>query len=282
MKTPLRIRLLQYAALISALAIFLFPVLWMLLGVFKLNLEHQAKPPVLVPSAPLDALWNAASFVLRDTALPITRLVLNSTIVTLGALAVTLALGILAAYGFARFRIGGQTLPFLILAFRMIPAVALGVPIFILYRWLNLLDTHVGLIVAYASVMLPITIWLLRSFFEKDDITLEEAALIDGANRWQVLWYITVPITAPGIVAVALLAFMAAWNEFFLSILLTRSNATTLPAILPLFLPRELAPGAPVSAAFLLALAAATPVVVLALFLQRYLVAGLTLGGIKE
>jgi multiple sugar transport system permease protein len=282
MKAPLRIRFLQYAALIAALAMFLFPVLWMLLGVFKLNLEHQAKPPVLVPSAPLEAFWNAASFVLRDAAVPITRLVLNSTIVTLGSLAVTLALGIFAAYGFARFRVGGQTLPFLILAFRMIPAVALGVPIFILYRWLNLLDTHVGLIVAYASVMLPITIWLLRSFFEKDDITLEEAALIDGANRWQVLWYITLPITAPGIVAVALLAFMAAWNEFFLSILLTRSNATTLPAILPLFLPRELAPGAPISAAFLLALAAATPVVVLALFLQRYLVAGLTLGGVKE
>lgn len=282
MKTPLRIRLFQYAALVSTLAVFLFPVLWMLLGIFKLNVEHHAKPPVLIPSAPAEAFWSAATFVLRDAALPLTRLVLNSAIVTLGSLAVTLTLGIFAAYGFARFRIGGQTLPFLILAFRMIPAVALGVPIFILYRWLNLLDTHLGLIIAYASVMLPITIWLLRSFFEKDDITLEEAALIDGANRWQVLWYITLPITAPGIVAVALLAFMAAWNEFFLAILLTRSNATTLPAILPLFLPRELAPGAPISAAFLLALAAAAPVVLLALFLQRYLVAGLTLGGVKE
>lgn len=282
MNTPLRIRALQYAALALVLTMFLFPVLWMLLGVFKINLEHHAKPPVLIPSAPMEAFWSATSFVLRDAALPITRLVLNSTVVTLGSIAVTLTLGIFAAYGFARFRVGGQTLPFLILAFRMIPAVALGVPIFILYQWLGLLDTHAGLIIAYASIMLPITIWLLRSFFEKDDVTLEESALIDGASRWQVLWYITLPITAPGIVAAGLLAFMAAWNEFFLSILLTRSNAMTLPAALPLFLPRELAPGAPVSAAFLLALAAAAPVVLLALFLQRYLVAGLTLGGVKE
>lgn len=277
-----RIRIAQYAALLAVLAVFLFPVFWMLLGVFKINVEHQAKPPVLIPSAPLAAFFNAATFVLRDAALPITKLLFNSAIVTMGSVIVSLSLGILAAYGFARFRVGGQMTPFLILSFRMIPSVALGVPIFILYNWLGLLDTHMGLIIAYASVMLPITIWLLRSFFEKDDITLEEAALIDGANRWQVLWRVTLPMAAPGIAAVALLAFMAAWNEFFLAILLTRNSATTLPAVLPLFLPRELAPGAPISAAFLLALTAAAPVVLLAIFLQRYLVAGLTLGGIKE
>jgi ABC-type glycerol-3-phosphate transport system permease component len=269
-------------ALVTVLGVFLFPILWMVVGVFKLNVEHHAKPPVLIPSEPLRALTTAISFVLRDAALPITKLLFNSIVVTLGTLAVTLSLGILAAYGFARFRVGGQAVPFLILAFRMIPTVALGVPIYVLYQWLGLLDTHVGLILAYASVMLPITIWLLRTFFEGADVTLEEAAVIDGANRWQVLWYVTLPLTAPGIVSVALLAFMAAWNEFFLSVLLTRSGATTLPAILPLFLPRELAPGAPISAAFLLALATAVPVVLLALFLQRYLIAGLTLGGVKE
>ncbi|MBN9064857.1 MAG: hypothetical protein BGP06_11555 [Rhizobiales bacterium 65-9] len=277
-----RIRIAQYAALLTVLAVFLFPVLWMLLGVFKINVEHHAKPPVLIPSAPLEAFFSAATFVLRDAALPITKLLFNSAVVTLGSVTVSLSLGILAAYGFARFRVGGQMMPFLILSFRMIPSVALGAPIFILYNWLGLLDTRIGLIIAYASVMLPITIWLLRSFFEKDDITLEEAALIDGANRWQVLWHVTLPMAAPGIAAVALLAFMAAWNEFFLAILLTRNSATTLPAVLPLFLPRELAPGAPISAAFLLALTAAIPVVLLAIFMQRYLMAGLTLGGVKE
>jgi multiple sugar transport system permease protein len=282
MKKSKWVRALQYAALITVLAIILFPILWMLTGVFKLNVEHHAKPPVLIPSQPMEALTNATSFVLRDAALPITKLLFNSVVVTLGTLMVTLSLGILAAYGFGRFRVGGQVIPFLILAFRIIPSVALGVPIFILYQRLGLLDTHIGLILAYASVMLPITIWLLRTFFEGADVALEEAALIDGANRWQILWHVTLPLTAPGIVAVALLAFMAAWNEFFLSILLTRGGATTLPAILPLFLPQELAPGAPISASFLLALATAVPVVLLAIFLQRYLIAGLTLGGVKE
>lgn len=282
MKRRSLIRVVQHLALALVVGIFMMPIFWMLLGVFKLNVEHQARPPVLLPSSPIEALQSAFAFVTHDAAVPITRLVLNSVIVTAGTLLVTMSLGLLAAYGFARFRIGGQVLPFVLLSFRIIPVVALGVPIFIFYRWLGLLDTRLGLIMANASVMLPVTVWLLRSFFEKSDVTLEEAALVDGASRWQAMWYVTLPLTAPGIVAVALLGFITAWNEFFLAILLTRSEATTLPAILPLFLPRELAPGSPISAAFLLALCCAIPVVALAIALQKFLVAGLTLGGVKE
>lgn len=281
MRARAGVRVAHYALLALTAFVLLFPIFWMVLGAFKTNTEHLSNPPVIMPSQPWEAVVAGFQFISGGAAIPVGRLALNSIVITVGSLALSLFLAVLAAYGFARFRVGGLVLPFTLLAFRMVPPIAMGLPIFVIFRSLRLLDTHLGMIIALSSFMVPITIWLLRGFLLDTEVSLEEAAMVDGANRWQVLFKITLPLIAPGLAAVTLLGFTAAWNEFFYAILLTRQEAATLPAAIPFFLPRELAPGQPMSGSFLLALFAATPVVILALALQRYLVSGLTMGSVK-
>ena len=281
MRTPLRIRVFQYGLLVLILAIFLLPMAWLILSVFKSNFEDLARPPVLVPADPLAAASKNIGFAFSGAPEPLTSVIANSLVVSIASALASLILGVVAGYSFARFRTGGTNLPFLILTMRMAPPIAIGLPFFLVFRQLGLLDTQLGLVVAYTTFNLPLVIWLMRSFFREMDTELEDAALVDGATRWQALRLIALPLAAPAIVATGLLAFIASWNEFFFVVLLARSQAVTLPALIPLFLPRSIAPGQPFGGAFFLACLSAIPVVILALFLQRYLLRGLSLGAVK-
>lgn len=254
----------------------------MVLGVFKRNVEHRARPPVLIPSDPIRAATDTIRFAFEGSPVPLDKVFINSLVVALATVVVTLLVGTTAAYSFARFRTGGQSLPFFILTLRMAPPIAVALPFFLVFRALGMLDTQLGLVVAYTTFNLPLVIWLLRSFFRELDPSMEEAALVDGASRWQSLRHIALPLAIPAIASTGLLVFIFSWNEFFFATLLTFSDGRTIPALLPLFLPRSISAGQPLGASFFLAAVSALPMIILVLFLQRYLIRGLSLGAAKE
>lgn len=261
---------------------FTLPLVWMFLGVFKRNVEHRARPPILIGQDPLGAAADTIRFALEGSPVPLNQVFVNSVVVASASALVSLAVGITAAYSFARFKTGGAALPFSILTLRMAPPIAVGLPFFLVFRQLGLLDSQLGLIIAYTTFNLPLVIWLLRSFFREMDPSIEEAAIVDGASRWQALRYIALPLAVPGIVSTGLLAFIFSWNEFFFATLLTSNEGRTVPALLPLFLPRSISAGQPLGASFFIAALSAVPMIILALILQRYLIRGLSMGAAKE
>ena len=276
------VRAAQYLALTVVVVFFTLPTFWMVLGVFKRNVEHRARPPVLIPHDPLGAAADTIRFAFESSPVPLGHAFLNSVVVASGTALVTLLVGVTAAYSFARFRTGGTSLPFFILTLRMAPPIAVGLPFFLVFRQLGLLDSQLGLIVAYTTFNLPLVIWLLRSFFRELDPSMEEAALVDGASRWQALRHIALPLAVPAIASTALLIFIFSWNEFFFATLLTSNEGRTIPALLPLFLPRSISAGQPLGASFFIAAVSAVPMIILVMILQRYLIKGLSLGAAKE
>jgi len=270
----------MYVALVLVAIVFFFPLYWLFLGAFKTNIQQQALHPVFA-TFNLQTFSTNLNFALQNMPIPGYQVFLNSLVIAGVSSIICIIIGSLAAFAFARFRTGGKNLPFFILSLRIAPPLTVGLPFFIVFRDLNLIDTQLGLILAYVSMNMPLVVWLLRSFFRDSDPAIEEAALIDGANYLQVMRYVTLPLAAPALVATGLLAFMGAWNEFFFSILLTRVDARTIPSVLPLFTPRELAPNEPIGSGFAVALLSVIPVVILAFALQRYLVRGLSFGGVK-
>jgi multiple sugar transport system permease protein len=276
------VRSLQYLGLGVVVAVFTAPTIWMVLGIFKRNVEHRARPPVLIPRDAIGAASDTIRFAFEGSPVPLDRVFVNSVVVALATVVVTLAVGITAAYSFARFRTGGTSLPFFILTLRMAPPIAVALPFFLVFRQLGLLDTQLALVIAYTTFNLPLVIWLLRSFFRELDPSMEEAALVDGASRWQSLRYIALPLAIPAIASTGLLVFIFSWNEFFFATLLTSSDGRTIPALLPLFLPRSISAGQPLGASFFIAAVSAVPMILLVLILQRYLIKGLSLGAAKE
>jgi multiple sugar transport system permease protein len=202
----------------------------------------------------------------------------DSMIISLATMLVTLVVGSLAAYSFARYRTGGENLSFWVLSTRMFPPVASALPLFLLFKQFKLLDTHMALIIANTIFNLPFVIWLLKGFFEDLPIELEEAALIDGASPFGAFRQIALPLVAPGLVATALFSFIFTWNEFMFALLFTRSEVRTLTIIVPSLVGGHEILWGEIAAVGTVAI---IPGVLLALLLQRYLVRGLTMGAVK-
>ena len=164
------------------------------------------------------------------TNIPFLQYLTNSLVVAVGTTVGSLVLGILAGYGFARFRFrGSEAVRFLVLVTRMVPRTVLVVPYFLMMQKLGLLDTYTGLVIAYVSFALPFSIWLLIGFFVDVPLEIEEAAMIDGCGPLGVLLRVVIPIVAPGLVVAAIFSFLVAWNEFLFALILSGVNAKTLP-----------------------------------------------------
>lgn len=161
---------------------------------------------------------------------------------------------------------------------RMFPPIAMVVPMFLVFRFINLLHTHWTLIIVYTVMNLPFAIWLMIGFFQDVPKEIDDAALVDGCNIWQTLWKVNVPAVAPGLVAAAILSIIFAWNEFLFAVILAGGNAKTLPVAVAGYITDRAIFWGPMSAASVVAL---IPILIFALFVQRYLVRGLTLGAIK-
>ena len=189
--------------------------------------------------------------------------------------------GVPAAYAFSRFRFPGRNLLFYaVLVRNMFPAVVFLMPLFIMMRWMGLVNTHASLILTYLTFGLPLSIWLLKGFYDNIPVQLEQAARIDGASRFKAFLLVVMPLSAPGIIATAIYSFITAWNEYVYALtFLNEKSRLTLPVGLQRFF-TEFASNWPglMAASFIMSV----PVVVLFLVLQKWFVKALTEGAVKS
>ena len=204
----------------------------------------------------------------------------NSVIVSIGTTILGLALAIPAGYAFSRFKFRGRDYAmFSFLLVQMFPGVIILVPYFLVMKALGLLNTSVGLILAYSVTALPLCVWMLKGFFDTVPKELEEAALVDGCNQNQVFWRIILPLSLPAVAVTALFSFLAAWNEFLLALTFNTSEEMyTLPVGLASLISSTGQAWGDFAAASLLV---SLPVVVLFVIFQRFLIEGLSAGGVK-
>jgi multiple sugar transport system permease protein len=262
----------RLVAITLTLLILLSPFLWLLQMSFKSNDQILQFPPPLIFTPTLEnyvSLWHSAfsaSFI-------------NSLLSASLSTALALLFGVPAAYALSRWSGRGRhALSFAILVTRMAPPIAFTIPFFLFYRWIGLLDTITGLVLVYTSFNLPLVIWMMQPFFDTIPVSLEEAALVDGARTRTVFTEIVLPMVTPGIAATAILCFLYAWNDFFFALILTRTNARTAPVAVVNFMNYEGWEWGKIAAGGSLVMA---PVLVFSLAVRRYLVSGLTAGAVK-
>jgi multiple sugar transport system permease protein len=204
----------------------------------------------------------------------------NSAVVVMVTTAVSIVIGGLAAYGFARFSFHRkENLAFWVLSLRMLPAIATVIPFFVMSQMLNVLDTQLVLIISYMLFNIPFTIWMMRGFFEEIPQAIEEAALIDGCSRFQVFSRILLPLALPGLVATAIFCIIHSWNEFVFALFLTSSEAHTLPTTVTLFLSVTGVVWGEMSAVGVITI---LPVLVFSMVVQRFMIRGLTFGAVTS
>jgi ABC-type glycerol-3-phosphate transport system permease component len=263
---------------LAALALFLFtafPLLWMASTAFKVSNEIFATPPSLWPRtftlANIERLFAETRFL---------TYLLNSLTVSLSTAGLTLIVSTPAAYSLTRFRFAGrEKLAALILFTYMFAPIMIIIPFYVMMRFLGLNNTHLGLVLAYTAFCLPFNLWLLRTFFQSIPVDIEQAALIDGANRFQAVVYVVVPLALPGVVATGIFTFILAWNDYiFARVLLGADELKTLPVGIADLYNASVVDWGMIMAAGLLVI---LPVLGVFVFIQKYMVAGWGAGGVK-
>ena len=207
----------------------------------------------------------------------------NSIIASISASALAVLIGSCAAYGLSRFSykfgpMQNKDISFFFLSQLILPPVVLAMPFLVLYKELALLDTRIGLILLYTLTVLPIVIWIMRDQFDTIPLELEQAALVDGCSVWGAFLRIVLPIALPGMVAAFILSVILCWNEYFFAALLTSTNAKTLPVMVA---SQTGSQGINWWSMAALSAAAIAPLIVIGVFLERYIVKGLTAGSVK-
>jgi multiple sugar transport system permease protein len=205
----------------------------------------------------------------------------NSLVITAATTAISVFIGGLAAYSLARLKLPmhlSSVIAFAFLIVRFYPKMTVALPYFILMRDLHLIDKREAVIIAHVSLTLPFTVWLMLTFFAELPKELEQSAMLDGCNPWQRFIKIILPLTAPALVAAAILTALLSWNEFLLASTVTRVDAKTLPVRISAFITDKGILWGPMSA---MSTVIVIPMMMFALFAQRYLVRGLTLGAVK-
>ena len=257
------------------------PMVWMVLTSLKSQFAAMQYPPQWWPAEP--TLQNYVK--LLDPTNPVGHDFLlyfwNSLYVSVLTTIFGVVVAVPAAYAFSRFRFPGRTfLFFAVLLRNMFPAVVFLIPLFIMMRWMGLVGTHAALVLTYLTFGLPLSIWLLKGFYDNIPIQLEQAARIDGATRFQAFVLIVMPLSTPGIIATSIFSFIGAWNEYVYAVtFLNNKDKLTLPVGIQRYF-TEFATDWPglMAATFLMSV----PVVVLFLVLQKYFVRALTEGAVKH
>ena len=263
---------ISYALVIGASVVFLFPIAWLVLSSFKLPSEMLE---ISLPTQP--TLVNYTNVL---GTFPVGHYLRNSLFVALSSTLFSLLLGSLAAYGFTRYRFyGRRTLLVSTLLMRMLPAIAIGIPLFIMFSRLRMTNTFFGLIIAHVAVQLPLIIWIMQGFLEDIPVELAEAGMVDGCNRLTVLYRIILPLATPGLAVAAIFAFLISWNDFGLAlILISTPDLLTMPVGMANM---NLMYGVRWDSLSTAAVMYIVPTVIMALLLQRYIVRGLTMGAVK-
>ena len=260
-----------------ALVWTLFPIYWIGVNSFKLDLDIFAVPPVWFDFTPTLKHYYAA-FVER----PFLRYALNSLMVAVATTIVSLVFGTMAGYALARFRYPGtmrKHVSFWILSTRMMPPIVTIIPLFIFFGTLNMLNTKTAVVIAYTAFNLPFVTWMMKSYFQDLPVELEEAAMVDGDTRWGAFIRVALPLARPGLAATAIFSLILAWNEFLLALILTHTERSqTLPIGISGRVTQYTTYWGEISAAGFLA---SIPIVIFAFIVQRHLVRGLSFGAVK-
>jgi multiple sugar transport system permease protein len=205
---------------------------------------------------------------------------LNSLIIAVVSTFLAVAMGTLTAYGFSRFRMPGeQDWLFFILSTRMLPPVVVAIPMFLMYRVVGLVDTHIGLIILYTAFNLSFSVWLMKGFIDEIPKEYEEAALVDGYTRMEAFFKIVLPQAATGIAATAVFCFITAWNEYAFALMMTNRRAQTAPPFIPSQLGSGITDWTAIAAGTFLFL---LPVAIFTFLLRKHLLRGVTFGAIRK
>jgi ABC-type glycerol-3-phosphate transport system permease component len=263
-----------YLALIATTALFLFPLLWVIGLSLKTRLQVFATPPLFVWRPTLEnyvGVLSQADFL---------QAFVNSLAVSSGAVILSICIGVPAAYAIARFPFRGRSfLFFSLLIMRMLPPIAVLVPMYILFSKLGLTTTRFSVILAYTTFSLPLVVWIMRGFFEDLPRELEESAWVDGASRYAAFRHVMLPLLRPGLVAASILSLQLAWNDFLFAAVLTNNATRTLPVLMAAFSGGDTGVdwGGMTASGVLVIL----PVILFSFAAQRHLVAGLSSGAVK-
>jgi multiple sugar transport system permease protein len=279
-----------YALLLIWTFIALFPIYWTLSTSMKLGRDvTQGHLIPWVDFAPAWKGWQSLGlspdtiFATSNVRNEFLKKLINSVICSVGASAFAIVIGSLAAYGLSRFdyKFGpwrNKDISFFFVSQLILPPVVLALPFLVLYRELTLLDTRIGLILVYTLMVLPIVIWVMRDQFDTIPMEMEQAALVDGCTIWGAFLRIILPIALPGMVAAFILSLVLCWNEYFFASLLTGFDAQTLPVMVA---SQTGSSGINWWTIAALATAAIAPLLLIGIFLERYIVMGLTAGAGK-
>jgi multiple sugar transport system permease protein len=274
-------RLVRVLIITVWLLFLLIPLYWVFVTSIKPQEDLLTSPPVWWPGQPTDLHYAEALNKFGGW-----KGIKNSVIIAVSTTVLAVLLGTAAAYSMARFRTGGKHLAFWFLSQRIMPPIAVVIPIFLLYsryseQWIGfkLIDTQIGLILLYTVFALPFTVWMMYTYFRQMPVELEEAALVDGCSRFQALLKIAWPLAAPGVISAAAFAFIFSWTEFLFAVVLARTEAVTLPVALAGMITSF--QGNLYGEASALTMVSLIPALVLGILVQRHLVRGLTLGAVR-
>ncbi|MEC9220685.1 MAG: carbohydrate ABC transporter permease [SAR324 cluster bacterium] len=283
-------RILIYGALLFWAFLCLFPIYWTITTSFKTAVSVTQGH--LIPWFDFTPKWIGfrslglspeTIFQISTVREEFLKRFFNSVITSVSASVLAVMLGSLAAYGLSRFQyklglVKNSDISFFFLSQMILPPVVLALPFLVLYRELALLDSTIGLIMLYALMVLPIVIWIMRDQFSTIPIELEEAGLVDGLNVWGVFMRIVLPISFPGMVAAFILCLVLSWNEYFFAALLTSADAKTLPVMVA---SQTGSQGINWWSMAALSTAAIAPLAIIGVFLESYIVKGLSTGAVK-
>ena len=262
---------------------FLFPIFWVLLMSFQTNAQILRIPPSLFFEPTVENYAALISGKLETAAgtleISFMRNLWNSVILSSSSVLLALVLGVPAAYAFARFRFRlGEDIAFTLLSFRFAPPLLVLLPLALYFQTIGLNDTYIGLIWVYQLIVLPLILWIVRGYFEDISPDIEHAYRVDGHSWIRTFTRIAIPLARPGIAAAALLAFIFAWNNFIFALILASADKQPVTVGALAFVTASGIQYGQIAAAVVLSV---TPTLLLALYAQRYLVEGLSLGAVK-
>jgi len=280
-KTAPVMKALRLVLVVLMLLWTLFPIYWMLATSLKPDMDVIRKPPDIWPqNATLEHYQQLINWAETSTT-PVMQFFLNSAITSTATVLLALVLSVPASYVLSRFYFRlRRGILMGVLVTQMFPLVVLIIPLYILYRQVNLLNTYQGLIFAFVAFTLPFNIWMLKGYIDSVPREVDEAGVIDGCNRFQVMTKLILPVIKPGIVAVACFAFLDAWNNLLFPMsLVNKLSMKTLPAGMPILFAGDFKHdwGGMMATSVIVSV----PVVIVFIALQRYLVEGLTSGSVK-